>query len=107
MTILVVAIAILAPDNIFALVIFSWSALASGLGPLLVLRVWQKNVSAPVAIAMMLVGIGTALTWIELKLSDGVNETLPGMAAGMAVYLIAQLFTSTRVDNKEVNKNEA
>lgn len=81
--------------------------LASGLGPLLVLRVWQKPVTAPVAIAMMLVGIGTALTWIELKLSDGLNEALPGMAAGMAVYLIAKLFTSTRVDNKEINKNEA
>lgn len=99
-TILVVAIAILAPDNVFALVMFSWSALASSLGPLLILRVWQKSVTAPVAIAMMLVGIGTALTWIELKLSDGVNEALPGMAAGMAVYLIAQLLGATRQEKR-------
>jgi len=102
-TILVVAIAILAPDNVFALVMFSWSALACSLGPLLVLGVWQKPVTAPVAIAMMLVGIGTALTWIELKLSDGVNEALPGMAAGMAVYLIAQLLGATREDNRPVS----
>jgi len=101
-TILVVAIAIFAPDNVFALVIFSWSALASGLGPLLVLRVWQKPVTAPVAIAMMLVGIGTALTWIEFKLSDGVNEALPGMAAGMAVYFIAQRFTATRQEERAI-----
>lgn len=101
-TMLVVAIAILAPDNVFALIIFCWSALASGLGPLLVLRVWQKPVTAPVAIAMMLVGIGTALTWIELKLSDGVNEALPGMAAGMAVYLIAQIFTATRQEDRAI-----
>ena len=100
-TAIVLAIALVGDNNVFSLVIFSWSVLASGLGPLLVLRAWQKPVTVPVAIAMMIVGIGAALTWkLGLNLSSAIYEVLPGMAAGMAVYLIAQFFPSKKVDNK-------
>jgi len=44
-----------------SLVTFSWSALASGLGSLLVLRVWQRLVNLPTAIAMM--GVGIKILW--------------------------------------------
>lgn len=96
MTVVAVAIAIFAKNNVFALVIFSWSALACSLGPLLVLRVWQQPVGVPVAIAMMFVGIATAFVWVELKFSSAVNEALPGIAAAMAVYFISRLFSSAR-----------
>ena len=96
MTAVVVAIAIFANNNVFALVIFSWSVLASSLGPLLVLRVWQQPVGVPVAIAMMFAGTATVITWTELELSDAVNPTLPGIAAAMTVYLISRIFSSAR-----------
>lgn len=41
-TAIVLVIALTGDNNVFALVIFSWSILACGLGPLLVLRVWQN-----------------------------------------------------------------
>lgn len=98
LSVIVLCIALAGDKNVFTLVTFSWSALASGLGALLVVRVWRKPVSAPVAIAMMIVGIATALTWnLGLKLSSAVYEVLPGMAASFAVYLAAQLFAKNKL----------
>lgn len=90
-TAIVLAIALAGENSVFALVIFSWSVLACGLGPLLVLRVWQQPVSVPVAIAMMIIGIVVAITWNwGLNLSSAIYEVLPGMAAGFLVYGIGR-----------------
>merc|ERR1739838_388970 len=62
-TAIVLAIALITNNSVFALVIFSWSVLACALGPLLVLRVWQKPVSVPVAITMMITGIVVPIIW--------------------------------------------
>ena len=92
-TAVILVIALAGDNNVFALVTFSWSALASGLGPLVLLRVWQLPVNLPTAIAMMGVGIATALFWnLGLNLSGVIYEVFPGMAAGMAVYAIIQFF---------------
>ncbi|MGK7947113.1 MAG: sodium/proline symporter, partial [Microcystaceae cyanobacterium] len=86
-TAFILAIALSGNNNVFAFVTFSWSALASGLGPLLILRVWQKPVSLPVALTMMGVGIAAALIWnLGLNLSSAMYEVFPGMLAGSAVY---------------------
>ncbi len=92
-TAIVLVIALINNDSVFGLITFSWSILASGLGVLLILRSWQKPVSTPVAIAIMLSGIAVSLFWkLSLQLSDAVYEVFPGMAAGFIVYLIACLF---------------
>ena len=97
-TAIILALALIGDNNVFALVTFSWSALASGLGPLLILRVWQQEVNPSAAISMMLVGIVTALFWnLGLQLSDAVYEVLPGMAAGMAVYGIARFVSGFKL----------
>ncbi len=97
-TAITVVIGLVENDSVFALVTFSWSALASGLAPLSLLKIWQKNVSTPTAIAMILIGIITALTWnIGLKLSGAMYEVLPGIAAGFLVYFLGQLFTNQKV----------
>jgi len=92
-TVITLSIALAGDDNVFALITFSWSVLASSLGPLLILRVWQKSVTKPVAIAMMFGGISAALFWkVGLDLSGIVYEVLPGMAAGGLIYLGSQFF---------------
>ena len=79
--------------SVFFLVTFAWSALASALGPLFMVRVLQKPINRTIAIAMMLVGISTALIWtITPELSKLIYAVLPGMTAGILVYLIAQFF---------------
>jgi sodium/proline symporter len=95
-TMIVLSIALVGDSNVFLLVTFSWSALASGLGPLLILRVCQLPVSTPVALLMMGVGIAAAIAWsLVFKLSNIVYEVLPGMTAGFMVYLVARTLKLT------------
>ncbi len=91
-TAIVLAIALAREHSVFSLVLISWSVLASGLGPLLVLRVWQKPVTVRVAITMIIIGMAVSITWtLGLNLSSAIYEVLPGMAAGFMVYGIAHL----------------
>ncbi|MDJ0738065.1 MAG: sodium/proline symporter [Nostocaceae cyanobacterium] len=91
-TMIVLIIALAGENNVFTLVTFSWSALASALGPLLIVRLCQRPINAPLAITMMAVGILTALIWnLVLNWSNVVYEVLPGMAAGTLVYLFVQV----------------
>ena len=91
---IVFLIALFANQSVLFLVLFSWSALASALGPLFIVRVLELPINKIVAVAMMIVGILTALIWRTTpELSNLVYEVLPGMAAGFVVYLIAQLFS--------------
>ncbi len=96
-TAITVVIGLVESDSVFALVTFSWSALASGLAPLSLLKIWQKNVSTPTAIAMILIGIITALIWnLGLKLSGAMYEVFPGITAGFLVYLLGQLLAEKK-----------
>jgi sodium/proline symporter len=99
----VLIIALVGNNNVFALVTFSWSALASGLGPLLILRTLQKSVRISVAVAMMLIGILAAFTWNLNGLSNGIYEVLPGMLAGIFVYLLAQFLIPTNPEASQLN----
>ncbi|MBV6622269.1 MAG: sodium/proline symporter [Rivularia sp. (in: Bacteria)] len=92
-TAIVLVIALFGDKSVFFLVTFAWSALASALGPLFVVRVLQKPINAIVAIVMMTVGIVAALIWTTTpELSKLIYSVLPGMAAGTFVYLIGQFF---------------
>jgi sodium/proline symporter len=92
------AFALYGPDSVFALVVDAWAALASGLGPLLIVRVFRRPIATPAALAMMLAGLGTVLFWWQL--SDGIQNSvyavLPGMLAGFLVYAIAEALRISR-----------
>ncbi len=92
-TAIVLVIALVNNDSVFGLITFAWSILASGLGVLLILRAWEKPVSTPVAIAMMVAGIAGAVAWKQFGLSGAMYEVLPGMAASGLVYLAGTLMT--------------
>lgn len=91
----VLVIALTGSQSVFELVTLSWSSLAAALGPLLVLQALRQPLSTPVALAVMLSGLGTALYWrYGLQLSDSLYEVLPGMFAGWLVYLILRPLVS-------------
>ncbi|PSN19106.1 sodium:proline symporter [filamentous cyanobacterium CCP5] len=93
MALLILVIALVGDDNVFVLATIAWSTLAAGLGPLMVVRAFRKSVRTPVAMAMMLTGVATALTWrLGLHLAGSACEALPGMVAGAALFLVAQLW---------------
>ena len=100
-TAIVLAIALINNDSVFDLITFAWSILASGLGVLLVLRSWQKPVSTPVAILIMLVGLSVAIAWRLEGLSSNMYEVLPGMAAGLLVYLVASLLNGSGANSPD------
>jgi sodium/proline symporter len=87
---IVLSIALAGDDNVFLLITFAWSALASALGPLILLRIWQLPVQTSVALLMMVVGIAVAIAWsLVFKWSNIVYEALPGMISGFIIYAIA------------------
>ena len=99
-TAIILAIALASNKNMFALGIFAWSALASGLAPILILRAWRFPVSTGVGVAMMLIGLATAAIWNGvLKLSASIYEVLPGMLAGFLVYGVAQIYNKKGSSN--------
>lgn len=84
------AIAIFASANVFTLVIFSWSALACSIGPLVILQSFGQPLSQRLSLTMMAVGLGVALIWRWMALNENVYEGLPGMTAAFAVWFLAQ-----------------
>ena len=77
----------LSGGSVFVLVVLAWSCLASGLGPVLVVRCFGKEIPGSVAITMMLSGLGAVLVWrYGLGLSGALYDCLPGMICGFAVY---------------------
>ena len=91
-TAIILAIALGSNKNMFALGVFAWSALASGLAPLLILRIWQRPVSAWLGVSMMLAGLVTAAVWNGvLGLSGSIYEVLPGMLVGFLVYSVGRM----------------
>jgi sodium/proline symporter len=94
-TILVAAVVLmiaLRGGSVFVLVILAWSGLAASLGPLLVVRCLGGRPHRVTAIAMMVVGFLAALGWGQYGMgySVGLNEALPGMVAGFAIYGIGK-----------------
>ncbi len=85
-TTLVLLAALFATD-VFAKVLFAWSALAASLGPLMIVRVLGLKISGLAAAMMMISGIATVLVWIfALEWNGIVYEAMPGMLAGGASY---------------------
>lgn len=77
--------------SVFSVVIAAWSGLAATLGPLMIVRSQRWPINAAVALAMMVAGLATVLVWIlVLDWSGAMYEALPGMAAGMLVYVIGR-----------------
>jgi sodium/proline symporter len=89
----IVLVLALMGSSVFALVVLAWSGLAASLGPLLVIRSLGRSVTSTTALAMMIGGFLAVLGWkYGLGYGAGLNEALPGMLAGFAIYGIGNAF---------------
>jgi sodium/proline symporter len=80
-------------SGVFALVVLAWASLASGLGPMLIVRAFGRRVPGWVALTMMAGGVGAVLTWrYGLGLTGAVYDVYPGMLTGFVVYGLWALF---------------
>ncbi len=84
-TLLALLFALSGSRSVFSLVILAWSTLACAFGPLIALLAMRRRVSQPVAIGLMVLGVGIALAWRQMGWQDMVYEGLPGMIAPFIV----------------------
>lgn len=85
-TALALAIALLAPEGVFGLVLIAWSAMGASLGPILALSLFGRPPPQRVSLAMMGAAIVTVVVWQISDLDQHVLESFPGMVAAFGAY---------------------
>ncbi|MCR9205632.1 MAG: sodium/proline symporter [Halobacteriovoraceae bacterium] len=87
-TLLALGIALGGTQNVFNLVLISWSILGAAFGPLLFLYTIEKKVSESLGILMIVNSIIVTILWRELGLNASVYEAAPGILTGIATYFL-------------------
>lgn len=99
-TLIALALALAADEGVFDLVLGAWSALGASLGPLVLLRIFGRDVSNGLALAMMASGLATVWLWDASPWSADVFKLFPGMAVPMLVYAGARILPGLRVSSR-------
>ncbi len=81
-------IALEAGSSVFNLVVMSWSGLASAFGPLLLVLAAGGKPTQGVALTMLAVGVAVAVLWRNSGMHEFFYEGMPGIVAGLVVYLV-------------------
>jgi len=84
-------IALLAPQNVFQLVLIAWSGLGSAFTPLITMLSFRKPVAEKTAIVMMLTGLLTVVIWRHVGFNAFIYEVFPGVVSGFGVYSVMSL----------------
>lgn len=111
----VIAIAVIAyyistnqDSSVLSLVAYAWAGFGAAFGPLIILSLYNKNISAQGAIAGMITGAATVLIWKQL--SGGIfdlYELLPGFVfALVAILVFSKVFPVKQEVVKIYNKVE-
>ncbi|PEY29998.1 sodium/proline symporter PutP [Bacillus cereus] len=89
-------------DTILALVGYAWAGFGSSFGPVVLLSLYWKRMTKWGALAGMIAGAATVITWTQFKfLKDFLYEMIPGFAASLLAIIIISLLTKP---SKEVEK---
>ena len=75
--------------DIFSRVLFAWSAAGSAFGPILLMRLLGRSVSARSTLVAMLTGFGltVAISWLPDLPGDFAERVLPFIAAITIAYI--------------------
>ncbi len=85
-------IALTGTESVFALVLDAWGLLGSAFAPLVIIHAAGQRVSQPLAISMVIGGVGAFLLWQQSGLGNDIYSVAPGMLAGIIVYLLGKRF---------------
>ncbi|MCB1720508.1 MAG: hypothetical protein KDI11_01980 [Alphaproteobacteria bacterium] len=99
---MIVAIALLASQNVLSLVVLAWGGMASAVAPVVVLMLLGEKLTQRLAVMMMVAGFGVAVYWRHgLGLQAQLMDLVPGMLAGFSIYAISWLLeTYVRKEEK-------
>ncbi|PEI92494.1 sodium/proline symporter PutP [Bacillus pseudomycoides] len=89
-------------DTILALVGYAWAGFGSSFGPVVLLSLYWKRMTKWGALAGMIAGAATVITWTQFKfLKDFLYEMIPGFTVSLLAIVIVSLLTKP---SKEVEK---
>ncbi len=89
---LAMALAYVAKDLVFWLVLFAWGGLGAALGPVLILGLYWKRTSRAGAVAGMLTGTAITMVWkLWLKEPTGLYELIPAFFGALVVVVLVSL----------------
>ncbi|MDZ5606249.1 sodium/proline symporter PutP [Bacillus pseudomycoides] len=89
-------------DTILSLVGYAWAGFGSSFGPVVLLSLYWKRMTKWGALAGMIAGAATVITWTQFKfLKDFLYEMIPGFTASLLAIVIVSLLTKS---SKEVEK---
>jgi len=87
-TLCALGLALMNNQSVFNMVIMAWSGLASAFVPLLFMLALGKKPSQLISIIAVVTGFVTAILWRNAGLQSAVYEGLPGIIAGLLVFLL-------------------
>ncbi len=91
------ALAYVAKDLVFWLVLFAWGGLGAALGPALILSLFWKRASRVGVLAGMLTGTAVTIVWkLWLKEPTGLYELIPAFFGALAVIVVVSLVVPDR-----------
>ncbi len=96
---LVTLTAIYGPKSVFTLVVAAWGGLAAAFAPLAIVRFLGKHPSEMQSLAMIIVGLSTAMIWRFSGLSAELFEAAPGILAGFTTYLFICIYKELKGEN--------
>lgn len=88
--------AIFGSKSVFDLVLLVIALMGAGFAPLLLIRVMRWPLTEPIAITMIIGGVGAAMLWRFAGYHAHVFDSLPGMAAAMTIYAVGLFLLSIR-----------
>lgn len=95
------AIALFATSGVFSLVLVAWSALASTLGPLLLIRLAKLPLPTPLGLAMIGVGLATVFLWGASDYAGDIFKAMPGMLFPLALYWVVMAVVRPKTDKQD------
>lgn len=84
-------VALFGSQNVFGLVLISWSILGAVFAPILILYSFGKKIDELTLVLMIVGGLTATIIWRELGYSSYVYEICPGMLTSFLVYFISGL----------------
>jgi sodium/proline symporter len=90
-------------SSVLELVSYAWAGFGAAFGPLIILSLFWKRITAAGAIAGMIVGAVTVVVWGDF-LEGGIfdlYEIVPGFIFNLIVAVVVSLFTKTKPEMEE------
>ncbi len=91
-TIIALLISLFGSNSVYSLVLIAWSSLASSFAPILALYALNKRISENTMLMMMIIGFSITLIWRHFGFNSQINEAMPGILSGFAVYFVAKIY---------------